>query len=78
MVNGSEKRLLKPLEEMDMIDDFLFTEIMSDEKTGTEVCSMILRCVLKREIGKIHFTAQRVLPGLSEKLHGIRMDAYVT
>ena len=78
MVNKSEKRLLKPLEEMDMIDDFLFTEIMSDEKNGIEVCSMILSCVLRRKIGKIHFTAQRALPGLSEKLHGIRMDAYVT
>ncbi len=78
MVNEAEKRLMKPLEEMDMIDDFLFTEIMSDKRNGIEVCRMILSCVLKREIGKIHFTPQRAVPGLSEKLHGIRMDAYVT
>ena len=53
-------RMMKPLEEMDVIDDFLFTEIMSDEEDGAEVCRMILSLVLKREIGKISFTAQRI------------------
>ena len=28
----------KPLEEMNVIDDFLFTEIMSDEENGLELC----------------------------------------
>ena len=68
---------MKPLEEMNVIDDFLFTEIMSDEKNGIEVCRMILNCVLKREVGNIHFTAQKTVPGVSEKSHGIRLDAYV-
>ena len=40
----------KPLEEMNVIDDFLFTEIMSDEENGLEVCRMILNCVLKRKV----------------------------
>ena len=71
-------RMMKPLEEMDVIDDFLFTEIMSDEEDGAEVCRMILSLVLKREIGKISFTAQRIVPGISESSHGIRLDAYIT
>ena len=70
--------VMKPLEEMNVIDDFLFTEIMSDEKNGLEVCRMILSCVLKREVGNISFTAQKNVPGVSEKSHGIRLDAYVT
>ena len=70
--------MMKPLEEMDVIDDFLFTEIMSDEKDGAEVCRMILSLVLKREIGDISFTAQRIVPGISESSHGIRLDAYIT
>ena len=78
MKNETKVRVMKPLEEMDMIDDFLFTEIMSDEKDGSEVCRMILSCVLGREVGEIHYTPQRVVPGMSESLHGIRMDAYVT
>lgn len=68
----------KPLEEMNVIDDFLFTEIMSDEENGLEVCRMILNCVLKRKVGNIRFTAQRSVPGVSERSHGIRIDAYVT
>ena len=30
-----------PLEEMDVIDSFLFTEIVYDEETGSEVCRMM-------------------------------------
>ncbi len=78
MENEDAGRFMKPLEEMDVIDNFLFTEIMTDEKDGIEVCRMILSCVLKREVGEIYFTPQKVVPGLSERLHGIRMDAYVT
>ena len=71
-------RIMKSLEEMDVIDDFLFTEIMSDEKDGAEVCRMILSLVLKREIGEISFTAQRIVPSISESSHGIRLDVYIT
>lgn len=78
MKDEATNRIMKPLEEMDVIDNFLFMEIMSDEKNGLEVCRMILNCVLKREVGEIHFTPQRVVPGITERLHGIRMDAYLT
>ena len=71
-------RVAKSLEEMDVMDDFLFMEIMTDEESGIEVCRMILSLVLKREIGKISYTAQKVVPGVSESSHGIRMDAYIT
>ena len=68
----------KKLAEMNVIDDFLFTEIMSDEKDGAVVCSMILSCVLKREVRNIKFEAQKVIHGSSEKSHGIRLDVYAT
>lgn len=73
-----KERIIKTLEEMDVMDDFLFMEIMTDEESGIEVCRMILSLVLKREIGKISYTAQKVVPGVSESSHGIRMDAYIT
>ena len=78
MEEKGKKRYRKPLEKMNVIDDFLFNEIMADEKNGIEVCRLILNCVLKREVGDIHFTPQKVVPGLSEESHGIRLDAYVT
>lgn len=69
---------MKQLEEMNVIDNFLFTAIMADDQNGLELCRMILTCVLKRKIGRIRFTAQKVVPGVSEETHGIRLDAYIT
>ena len=78
MNETKKKNTIKPLEEMNLIDDFLFNEIMSDEKAGLETCRIILSCVLKRKVDNIMFTAQKTVPGVSEESHGIRMDVYVT
>ncbi len=67
----------KPLEEMNVIDDFLFTEMVTDEVRGPEVCRIILSRVLKKEVGEISYEVQKVVPGASEKSHGIRLDVYV-
>ena len=67
----------KTLEKMDVIDDFLFKEIMADEEFGLEVCRIILETVLGRKVGKIRFTPQKSVPGVSEKNHGIVMDVYI-
>ncbi len=76
---SDEKRnyVRKPLEEMDVIDDFLFTEMVTDEVRGPEVCRIILSRVLKKEVGEISYEVQKVLPGSSEKSRGIRLDVYV-
>ena len=47
------EQAMKQLEEMNVIDDFLFTEMMADEKNGLEVCRIIISCVLKREVRNI-------------------------
>ena len=67
----------KPLEELNVIDDFLFNEIMADEEKGEEVCRMIIGTVLDREVKRITFTPQRTIPGISERKHGIRLDAFI-
>gem|GEM_PF-1532153 len=67
----------KALEEMNVIEDFLFREIMADEQNGMDVCRMILSCVLNRKIGEISYTPQREVPGISEVAHGIRLDVYI-
>ncbi|MCR5209698.1 MAG: Rpn family recombination-promoting nuclease/putative transposase [Lachnospiraceae bacterium] len=72
------KRLITPLEEMNVIDDFLFYEMLYDEKTGEEVCRIILEKVLKRRIGEVNFTPQKMIPGISQEAQGIRLDAYIT
>ncbi len=77
MNNEEKKRLMKELREMNVIDNFLFTEIMSDMEMGREACRLILSRVLKRKVDKIEFTPERVIPGVSEKTRGIRLDAYI-
>lgn len=72
-----QKYEMKPLEEMDLIDDFLFTEVMADENNGQRACRIILETVLKRRLGKISFDYQKTVPGISESSHGIRMDAFI-
>lgn len=68
----------KTLEEMDVIDNFLFNEIMIREENGTELCRMILSLVMKREIGEIRYSPQKAVPSVSETTHGIIIDTYIT
>ncbi|SCY20212.1 conserved hypothetical protein (putative transposase or invertase) [Lachnospiraceae bacterium XPB1003] len=72
------KRQITPLEEMNVIDDFLFNEMLFDEDTGEEVCRIILERVLKRSIGEVNYTPQKMIPGISQEAQGIRLDAYIT
>ena len=46
-------KAMKALEDMNLIDDFLFGEVMADEECGLEACRIILSCVLKREVRNI-------------------------
>ena len=59
-------------------DDFLFYEMLYDEEHGKEACRLILERVLKCSIGNIQYTAQKMIPGISETGQGIRLDAYIT
>ena len=78
MNNEEKERLTKELQGMNVIDNFLFSEILTDEIRGKKACRLILSRVLNREIGEVEFTPEKVVPGISEKTHGIRMDAYIT
>jgi len=72
-----KENIMKPLEEMNLIDDFLFTEVMTDEENGQKACRIILETVLKRKLGEIRFECQKVVPGVSETSHGIRLDTFI-
>ncbi|MDO4334158.1 MAG: hypothetical protein Q4C58_15960 [Eubacteriales bacterium] len=67
----------KPLEELDVMDDFLMNQLASDEAVGEAFCRRLLSTLLHREIGKLKVSAQKVLPALSPDLRGIRMDVEV-
>lgn len=67
----------RELEELDVMDDFMFNAITTDEEVREPFCKLMLSVFLQRDIGNIRITAQRVIPGLSPRFRGIRMDVEV-
>ena len=45
--------IAKPLEQLDLLDDFLINAVASDEHVGTQCCRKILSILLQKQIGKM-------------------------
>ncbi len=67
----------KSFEELNVIDDFLITAVAADREVGEEFCRTVLSVLLQRKIGRIHVTAQRIIPASAPMLRGIRMDVEI-
>ena len=70
------QRQRRPLEELNLLDDFLFQATISHGELGEEVCRILLSTILGRTIGRVRVTAQKVILGSDTMMRGIRMDAY--
>lgn len=66
----------KTLEELNLIDDFLFQEVLSLEG-GAEFARILLGTILGRHIRKVRVIPQKSIPGFDTDKHGIRLDAYI-
>jgi len=71
------KRKFRKLEELNLLDDFLFHEVVASPEVGEDFCRILLRVILGKEIRKVKVTAQTSILGRDTDRHGIRMDAYV-
>lgn len=67
----------KALEDMDVMDDFLMSQLASDEEFGKEFCRTLLSSLLQRKVGSLSIRTQRMLPAAAPELRGIRMDVEV-
>ena len=67
----------KPLEKLNVLDDFLFNRIVSTPEIGPEFCSSILRIILNREIRNLRVIPQCVYYGSDSDRHGARLDVYI-
>lgn len=67
----------RPLEELNVIDDFLMNAIANDPDVGEPFCRTMLSVLLQRPIGKLKIRAQRVIPALTPEHRGIRMDVEI-
>ena len=69
--------MVKKLDDMNLIDDFLFWTLLSDEVYGPEVARYLLETILRRSVRTVKVHPQRTIYGEDKDLHGVRLDAYI-
>lgn len=73
----THKSRRRRLEELNLLDDFLFRAAVADEEGGEEFCRILLSTILGREIRKVKVIPQKEVVGIDTNKHGICMDAYI-
>ena len=67
----------KTLEEMNVLDDFLFHEMASRDEKGVKFCRILLETILDRPLRNVKVLSQRKVQGRGIGEHGIVIDAYI-
>lgn len=67
----------RSIEELNLMDDFLFQSVISRGREGEEVCRILLNTILGGNITKVRVIPQKAVLAGDTTRHGIRMDAYV-
>ena len=67
----------RKLEDLNLIDNFLFQQMLSQEEDGEEFARILLSTILGRQIRKVTIVPQKNILGIDTDKHGIRLDAYI-
>lgn len=67
----------KKLEELNLLDDFLFNAMMTYPEMGVKFTRKILKLLFNREFRNLKVIAQKSYGGLNTDLRGARLDVYV-
>lgn len=67
----------KKLEELNLLDDFLFNAMVTYPKMGEEFTRKILKLLFNKEFRNLKVIAQKSYGGLNTDLRGARLDVYV-
>ena len=73
----THERKFRKLEELNLIDNFLFQELLSQKDDGEEFARILLSTILGKTIRKVRITSQKSILGIDTNKHGIRLDAYI-
>ncbi|MDE6712614.1 MAG: hypothetical protein K2K20_02655 [Lachnospiraceae bacterium] len=68
---------VKTLEDMNLLDDFLFGAVVAYPEIGERFVRSILKMIFGREFKHLSVTAQKVFYGADTSLHGTRLDVYM-
>ena len=67
----------KSIQELNLIDDFLFNEVLSDKDNGDLVAKLILSVIMDHEIENVSLKIQNVITTGNPEDHAIRLDVYI-
>jgi len=70
-------RQFRPLSELNLMDNFLFHEMLLQEDVQEEFCRILLKTILNKEVRHVKVTPQKTILGADTNKHGIRFDAYI-
>ena len=65
------------LQSLNLLNDFLFFHMVSDEEYGEDFCKLLLQIILGKKIRKVQITPQKNIFSIDTKHHGIRLDAFI-
>ena len=69
--------LKRSITELNLIEDFLFTEASVDEKTSKILMRLIIERAARVKVGKLIIEPQKIINGVDTDCHGIRLDVSV-
>lgn len=70
-------REFRKLEDLNLIDNFLFQEMLSQKETGEEFARILLGTILGKNIRDVKIVPQKNILGTGTDRHGVRLDAYI-
>lgn len=73
----ANKHTFRKLEELNLIDNFLFQQMLSQNEDGEEFARILLGTILGKNIRKVKITPQKNILGIDTNKHGIQLDAYI-
>ena len=67
----------RKLEQLNLLNDFLFGSVLSYPDIGEEFCRKILKILLHVEMDRVHIVPQKVYYGSDTDKHGTRLDVFI-
>lgn len=67
----------KKLQEMNLLDDFLFGKLVTYPELGEKFCKRLISVILGVELTRIKIVPQKVYYGADVDMHGARLDIYI-
>ena len=67
----------RTLQELNLLDDFLFGSVLTHPGIGEEFSRVLLKVIFHRDFGKLKVIPQKVFFGRDTDKHGARLDVYL-